>query len=291
MTKCACFWIALSLASGLGAGDTPEKKANDLLWQALTAKNPDTRKTAVAALSLAASAGPLFDAFEGMVDDKDVQVRLVVVSSLAEVKTPNARKALEHMLNDSVPEVAFAAAKALYAEKDPKGKQALLSVLEGETKTSSGYFSQQMRQAMRMMHTPKVTFLYAVKQGVGFVPLPGFGMGISSLQAILEDNGVSGRATAALLLGSEKDAATVAALRDALEDKDWHVRAAAVHALALQNNPALRKDLDPMIEDENEAVRLRAAAAVLRLAAMQKRAATVAPAASHQTSAEGRKMP
>ena len=129
-----------------------------------------------------------------------------------------------------------------------------------------------MRQAMRMMHTPKVTFLYAVRQGAGFVPLPGFGMGISSLQAILADSGVSGRATAALLLGDDKDAATLAALRDALNDKDWRVRAAAVHALALRNNPALRRDLDSMIADESEGVRLRAAAAVLRLAAIQKRA-------------------
>ena len=90
-------------------------------------------------------------------------------------------------------------------------------------------------------------------------------------------------ATAALLLGSEKDAATVAALRDALKDKDWHVRAAAVHALALQNNPAMRKDLDPMIEDESEGVRLRAAAAVLRLAAIQKRSAGAAHPAASQT--------
>jgi HEAT repeat protein len=226
----------------------------------------------VVALSLAASAGPLFDTLAGMLDDKDVEVRLAVVSSLAEVKTVQARKTLERMLADTVPEVAFAAAKALYAIKDPLGKQALLAVLEGETKTNSSYFNQQMRQAMRMMHTPKVTFLYAVRQGAGFVPLPGFGMGISSLQAILADSGVSGRATAALLLGDDKDAATLAALRDALNDKDWRVRAAAVHALALRNNPALRRDLDSMIADESEGVRLRAAAAVLRLAAIQKRA-------------------
>jgi HEAT repeat protein len=283
MTRFLLLWIAVPLAYALAAEATSESKANDLLWQALTAKNPDTRQMAVVALSLAASAGPLFEAFEGMVDDKDVQVRVAVVSSLAEVKTPQARKALGHMLGDAVPEVAFAAAKALYADKDPRGKQALLSVLQGETKTSSNYFNQEMRQAMRMMHTPKVTFFYAVRQGAGFVPLPGFGMGISSLEAILEDNGVSGRATAALLLGSEKDAATLAALRDALKDKDWHVRAAAVHALALQNNPAIRKDLDPMIEDESEGVRLRAAAAVLRLAAIQKRSAGAAHAATSQT--------
>jgi HEAT repeat protein len=266
--------VAFSLALAFSSRAATESQATEVLQQALTAKNPDTRKMGVVALSLAASAGPLFDTLAGMVDDKDVEVRLATVLSLAEVKTVQARQILEKMLDDSVPEVAFAAAKALYARKDPLGKRALQAVLQGETKTTSSYFNQQMREALRMMHTPRVTFLYAVRQGAGFVPLPGFGEGISSLQAILADNGVSGRATAALLLGDERDAATIAALRDALNDKDWHVRAAAVHSLALQNNPAVRKDLDPMIDDESEGVRLRAAAAVLRLAAIQKRAST-----------------
>jgi HEAT repeat protein len=272
MTSSLLTPILVSLALALPAGAATESQANDVLQQALTSKNPDTRKMGVVALSLAASASPLFDTLAAMLDDKDVEVRLAVVSSLSEVKTAQARKTLELMLADTVPEVAFAAAKALYADKDPLGKQALLAVLEGETKTTSNYFNQQKRQALRMMHTPKVTFLYAVRQGAGFVPLPGFGMGISSLQAILAENGVSGRATAALLLGSEEDAATVAALGDALNDKDWRVRAAAVHSLALRNDPAVRKDLDPMIEDESEGVRLRAAAAVLRLAAIGKQA-------------------
>lgn len=266
--------VAFSLVLAFSSRAATESQATEVLQQALTAKNPDTRKMGVVALSLAASAGPLFDTLAGMADDKDVEVRLATVLSLAEVKTVQARQILEKMLDDSVPEVAFAAAKALYARKDPLGKRALLAVLQGETKTTSSYFNQQMREALRMMHTPRVTFLYAVRQGAGFVPLPGFGEGISSLQAILADNGVSGRATAALLLGDERDAATIAALRDALNDKDWHVRAAAVHSLALQNNPAVRKDLDPMIDDESEGVRLRAAAAVLRLAAIQKRAST-----------------
>jgi len=48
------------------------------------------------------------------------------------------------------------------------------------------------------------------------------------------------------------------ALQDALADKDWSVRAAAAHAIAVRNNPALEKDLLPPFEDKNEAVRVRA---------------------------------
>ena len=68
-------------------------------------------------------------------------------------------------------------------------------------------------------------------------PVPGLGMGISSMQQILTDPSVSGRAAAALLVGRDRDAATTAALKDALYDKDWRVRAAAVHSLALRNDP------------------------------------------------------
>ena len=101
-----------------------------------------------------------------------------------------------------------------------------------------------------MLHTPRVLFLYAFRQGIGFVPLPGFGQGVSSMQALLTDPGVSGRATAALLLGKDKGPATRDALQDVLLEKDWSVRAAAVHALALRDDPALRKDLEPLLDDD-----------------------------------------
>ena len=195
-------------------------------------------------------------------------MRLAVVEGLADVKTKAAIAALHTALDDSTPEVSFAAAKALWALNDPAGKQVLLAVLAGENKTASGFFSKEKRQALRMMHTPRTTILYAVRQGVGFAPVPGLGMGISSMQQILTDPSVSGRATAALLLGKDRDRATLDALEDALVDKDFRVRAAAVHSLALHNDPALRGDLEPLIEDPKEEVRLRAAAALLRLSAI-----------------------
>ena len=75
----------------------------------------------------------------------------------------------------------------------------------------------------------------------------------------------------ALLLGKEKDPETLSALREALSDKDWSVRAAAVHLLALRNDPAVERALTPLLEDKNQAVRLRAAAATLRLEDIRKR--------------------
>lgn len=270
MTSSSSWLLTLAALPCLAA--VTDQQCTDLLQHALSASNPETRKMAVVALSLAAENAALFDQLQSMLHDKDVEVRLAVIAGLQELKTKPAIAALHSALEDPAPEVSFAAAKALWALDDPAGKQALLGVLAGENKTSSGFFTKEKREAIRMMHTPRTTFLYAVRQGVGFAPVPGLGMGISSMQQILTDPGVSGRATAALLVGRDRDAATTAALKDALFDKDWRVRAAAVHSLALRNDPALRRDLEPMLEDDKEEVRLRAAAGLLRLSAVQAKA-------------------
>lgn len=272
-------WMLAAFAcSAVAAVDA--NQCRDLLQKALESKNPDTRKSAVVSLSLAANDSPLLNQLTAMLNDKDVPVRVAVVTSLSEVKTKAATAALEKALHDEVPEVSFAAAKALYNRGSKEGKEALLSVLAKETKTSSGFFTSHMRDAMRMMHTPSTTFLYAVKQGLGFVPLPGFGEGVASMQALLSDPGVSGRASAALLLGKERDHATIDGLKDAAFDKDWRVRAAAVHSLALQDNPALKPDLAILTLDDKEEVRLRAAVGWLRLNAIEARRPGKAAAAA-----------
>jgi len=240
-----------------------------MLEQALADKNPDTRMQAVAALSLAATRAPVFSRLEGMLHDSDVLVRVATVSGLAELKTGEAKAALREAVEDPVPEVSFAAAKSLWVLKDPAGRQALLAVLAGESKTSSGFLTKQKREALRMMHTPRMLFLFAARTGLGFAPVPGLGEGITSMQALLTDPSVSGRASAALLLGKDTSPATVAALKEALIDKDWSVRAAAVHSLALRNDPALKPDLEAMLFDAKGGVRLRAAAAFLRLSAIE----------------------
>jgi HEAT repeat protein len=263
------FVASMAAASAACGWAITDAQCTEILQHALDAGNPETRQQAVAALSLAPGRGPLFDQLVGMLQDKDVGVRQAVVASLADVKSASATTALHKALEDPVPEVSFAAAKALWARHDPAGRTALLAVLAKESKPSSSFFSRQKREALRMMHTPRTTFLFATRAGAGFVPVPGLGAGVASMQEILASSGVPGRASAALLLGSDRDAATVDALRDALTDKDSSVRAAAVHCISLRNNPALKKELEPLLQDDKESVRLRAAAGYLRLSAIQ----------------------
>jgi HEAT repeat protein len=264
---------AMVLSTGVGFGQTVasnQDRARSFLEDSLKDKNPDSRKQAVQALGLVSAREPYLSQLEAMLDDKDLDVKLATITSLVDLKSGRTVAALRKALDSDVPEVSFAAAKALLTLNEPVGREALISVLSGDTKTSSGFITKQKREALRMLHTPKTMFMFAVQQGANyFVPFPGAGTGISSLQGILSDPGVSGRAAAALLLSTDRAADVLPALRDALTDKDWSVRAAAVHAIALRNDPALAPDLVPLFEDKKEAVRVRAAAGYLRLESIQ----------------------
>src|SRR5207302_8767362 len=78
MTPKLLKWILIGVMTaelaprGLAA---TREQCTELLQRALEDKNPDTRKQAVVALSLAAANGPLFTRLAQMLQDKDVEVR------------------------------------------------------------------------------------------------------------------------------------------------------------------------------------------------------------------------
>ncbi len=250
---------------------TPEEtRANLLLGAGLGDKNPDVRKQAVAALGLIGPREPYISEINNAISDKDVYVRLAAVASLVDLKDKGTADLLDKALHDVAPEVSFAAAKALFGLDDPRGRTALMAILEREAKTQAGFLTAEKRDTLRLVHIPKGMMLFAIKNGIGFAPVPGLGAGVSSMQEIMSDNGVSGRATTAMLLATDPSPQVLDALKEALSDKDASVRAAVAHAIALRNDPALMPQLVPLFDDGKEAVRLRAAAGYLRLAWLVK---------------------
>lgn len=236
-----------------------------ILEQGLTERNADRRAEVAMALSLTRVENNPFPLLETAVGDKDMYVQIAACATLAGLRDPRAMALLKKALDSETPEVAFAAAKALYLQGDSDGRRALLDIATGERRAKTGYFSAQRRALFRAMKTPGGFFRLAFRYGVGFVPVPGLGMGLSSLAGLLADANLSGRAQAIAVLPPVADDETVAMLREALTDEDWTVRAAAVHALAMSEQRTARRDLVPLFQDKKEAVRYRAAAAYLRL--------------------------
>src|ERR1700682_4026091 len=171
---------AMVLSTGVGFGQTAasvtasnQDRARSFLEDSLKGKNPDSRKQAVQALGLVSAREPYLSQLEAMLDDKDVEVQLATITSLIDLKSGRTVSALRMALDSDVPEVSFAAAKALWTLNEPLGREALLSVLSGDTKTSSGLITKQKREALRMLHTPKTMFMFAVQQGANyFAPFP-----------------------------------------------------------------------------------------------------------------------
>src|SRR5260370_6951508 len=169
-------------------------RAHGFPTESLKAKNPEVGTHAVQALGLVPPQEPYLSQLEAMLDDKDVAVRVATITSPVDLQKKCPAALLQKALASDGPEVSFAAAKGLWSIEEPLGREALISVLSGETKTQSGFFTRQKRDAVRMMHTPKTMFLFVLRQGMYVAPVPGLGAGVSSLQGILSDANVSGRA-------------------------------------------------------------------------------------------------
>jgi HEAT repeat protein len=262
-------WILMMLGASLALGQTNPvdtlQRCRTILDDAAHDKNPDGRKGAAEALSLVGVRDNALVALAPMLDDHDVPVRISVVVTLGDFKDSRTIPLLKKALDDPVPEVDFAAAKVLYQLHDPEGVQFLLDVVSKESKASSGFITKEKRSALRMLHTPTQLFTTIAIGAAGFAPVPGLGFGLSSAQGILSAPDSSARAASLLLIGASSDPDLVDAVESALTDKEWSVRAAAVHLIALHPFPQFREALIPLLDDNKDAVRVRAAAAYIRL--------------------------
>jgi HEAT repeat protein len=263
-------WLAVSVAyllpfPALSQSHPGEDSARSILSEALQAKNPETRQHAVESMALLAGQEPFEARLEAMLQDKDVKVRVAAIASLTMSPAGSTIDALKKALHDPAPEVSFAAAKALFTLGDEAGREALVTVLNGESKTSSGIIAERKREAARMLYEPKKLTVFVATKSVWLAPVPGLGFGVSSVQHAFFGKHESGRAVTAMLLATEDGPEAMAALHNALHDKDAAVRTAAIQAMALRNDPGMQADLAPLLEDKSQPVRLWAAAGFLRM--------------------------
>lgn len=249
----ACLWAG------------PIQEARQAITDGAHNREGDQRREAALALSLAPAKDPVVALLDKLATDKDYQVRVAAVDTMGELNDKNRIGLVKAALGDEVPEVAFAAAKALYAMKDPAGVEALESIYQGEIKGRSNFFQKEIRDSWRRLRTPRSAFFFAIQNGLGFVPVPGVGAGYNALMGILSDSETSARAVSLLTLCTTKNHACNEMLGTAFDDDDWTVRAAAIHIVTTGNWTGMKSNIAGLIQDRKDKVRLRAAAGYLRM--------------------------
>jgi HEAT repeat protein len=258
------FFCAPPAPGQMGAGDPNVQKAKDILLKGVASGNPDTRSLAVQSASLIGDRSEVLNKLYSMLEtDKDVPTKITIIATLGSFKNPAVIPALQKALKDPVPEVELAAAFALYGFKQPEGKVFLLDVLEGKQKTTSSFMSSEKRALGRMTHTPTTALLGIVANEF---TLPGLGSGMESAVGLSADPASMASASVIFTLAKDqKDPAVWDALTAALGDKEWATRAAAVHVIALHDDPALLGKIAPLMDDKKDQVSFRAAAGYIRL--------------------------
>lgn len=280
-----CGWLVL-LVSGstlpaLGVDKLPKKEApTERAWQTLTdGVNAKKFSDRVIALKALADLGPNpkgVRLVSAVLKDKDPDLRAQAAATLGEMKSRAAIPALRRALDDEAPQVSFAAAKSLWQLGDNAGRRVLLDVLQGDKESKDGFVAGHMREAKRQLKDKKSLVAMGAEKGAGeFLPGPlGLGVGLAKQQ--FSGGTDPARVACADLLSRRPDKATLLALKAALVDRDWSVRAAAAMALGRMGRPGTQHWLEFALEDGKPAVRDAAAVGILRMSARRAGASSYA---------------
>ena len=99
MTRILLLSIFLATIAFCQSTPSADEQSRGILDKALKESNPDTRKQAVIALSLAGTSEAFLTQVESMLDDKDVEVRLAAVASLVDLPSERTTAKLHKALN------------------------------------------------------------------------------------------------------------------------------------------------------------------------------------------------
>ena len=246
---------------------TPNEAAIEQAWDILRADyvSPHARVRApvVSLLGLLPD-NPFAETMaEAALTDKDARIRAAGASALGMMRARQAAPKLRQAEEDADPAAALAAANALLQLGDDEGYEAYYAVLTGKRKGHPGLVAGEEETVRQTLQDPKKMAELSFVAGLGFVPFAGVGW--ETLVTVTKNDNTPVRAAAAKKLAPDPDPKTADALVEAASDKSWIVRAAALEAIALRNDPALLPQVAPHLADAKKTVRLVAAACVIRL--------------------------
>ena len=264
------FWLVICLSTVFSFGqkstdiESPRHKAWDMLFTASLSEQASERANGIRALGLLRDNSEARLLAEHGLTDSNFEVRKAAATALGQMHATQSVPKLQEALADHSVPVVMAAAQSLRELKDDKSAYALYyDLLTGERKSGDGLIARQIST----LKDPKKLAEIGISEGVGFVPFAGIGWDAYRTMKKKDPNPV--RAVAATMLAHDPDPASASALVKATNDKDWIVRAAALEAIAQRGDPSLMPKVVARFSDSHPKVRFSAAAAVIRLSAIE----------------------
>jgi len=261
----SCSGAVCCLAQESADIESPKHKAWDMLQTAAFSPKTVDRTDGIRALGVLRDTTLARELAESALQDKTPEVRVAGATALGQMHATESIPKLEQALADKKVEVVMAAAHSLRELKDDKTSYAIYyDLLTGERKAGDGLVAQQIDTLKNQKELAKI----GISEGVGFIPFAGIPWDAYRTLRKKDPNPV--RAVAATFLAHDPDPATAKALVHATDDTDWIVRAAAVEAIAQRGDPSLLPKVQRKMADKNPKVRYSAAAAVIRLSALEQ---------------------
>jgi hypothetical protein len=259
------------VAQSAKAAKTSVESASDTAWNMLNAARSDsstkaqqTRIEAVTAIGTISDIEPAQKWLRDAGRDPDRYLRLTAVEAMGASKKEMFIPDLKAALEDSAPEVSFAAAVSLWKMHDHSGENVLYGVLAGQRKVKQGVVGSGMHQANQDLHSPSKLAAIGAEQGA-YALLGPVGFGLDAYKMTRNgSNGNSARVLTATLLAEDSSKATMQQFLDALEDHNYLVRAAAARALGDYRGTQVTDALQNALGDPKPVVRLMAAASYIR---------------------------
>jgi|HubBroStandDraft_6_1064221.scaffolds.fasta_scaffold28118_1 HEAT repeat protein len=247
------------------------ESGTDTAWDMLKTALSDTKTQARQARIDAVTAMGTLSEFEqarkllrGAAQDSDRYLRLGAVAAMGASKAETFIPDLKTALGDDAPEVSFAAAVGLWKLHDHSGESVLYGVLAGERKVKQGVVGSGLHDADQDLHTPSKLAEIGAEQGA-YALLGPVGFGVDAFRmARRGSNGNAARVLTATLLTEDRSEATMKEFLDALQDRDYFVRAAAARALGDYRDTEVTDALLNAFGDPKPAVRFMAAASYIR---------------------------
>jgi HEAT repeat protein len=237
-------------------------------WQLLTdsvqdAKHTEIRSQALNALSSLGWSSRADGLIAAAMNDPNLDVRSAAILAAGKTKSRTLIEPMRKLLDDTEPQVVFAAATILWKQfADKSGEDILAAIAAGDRKANPSLIHGAAHDISRTLHSPSALEKIGIETGAAMVLGP-FGFSISAVEYARKNGGNSARIEAIDLLAENKTEGIRDQMKFALDDNDPGVRAAAVKALGNFHRSQDSKAIATLLNDSKLPVRLAAAAAYI----------------------------